>query len=138
MKRAQTDDTQTLQMALVGYQIEQQKIEAKMQELRVQLGYNKPGRRPAALTDIAGVNGAEPQPTRTKRILSADARRRIAAAQKKRWAEHHKRQAEAAKEAKPKRKMSAAAKAQLAANLKKARAAKAKKAKTETAAAAPE
>ena len=80
------DDVGTLQMALVGFQIEKQRIEAKMQELQAQLK----GRRSMSS------EGGE-APARRKRELSAAARKRIANAQKKRWAEHRKRAAQAAK-----------------------------------------
>jgi hypothetical protein len=85
-----TEDLTTLQMALVGYQFEKQKIEDKIRELQAQLR----GKR------IALPSGAaEKKAPGTKRILSPAARRRIAAAQKKRWAEHRKRVAQAAKTA---------------------------------------
>ena len=79
-------DVTTLQMALVGYQIERQKIDDKIREIESQLR----GRRgPAASpSKRAGV----------KRVLSPAARRRIAAAQKKRWAEHRKRMAQSGKD----------------------------------------
>lgn len=83
------EDSTTLQMALVGYQIEKDKIEEKIRELQAQLR----GRRaatPDAATPAKKAFG-------TKRVLSPAARRRIAAAQRKRWAEHRKRQAQAAK-----------------------------------------
>jgi len=67
-----TLDTTTLQMALVGYEDERQKIKAKIAELQRQLGK----RGPAAATQ----NG------RSRRPMSAAAKKRIAAAQKKRWA----------------------------------------------------
>ncbi len=82
------EDTATLQMALVGYEIEKQKIEDKIRELQSELR----GRRAAPTAVAAGKKG----PGR-KRNLSAAARKRIAAAQKKRWAEHRKRMAQAAK-----------------------------------------
>jgi hypothetical protein len=70
-------------MALVGYQLEKQKIEDKISEIQGQLdGRRGPGAAPAA----RGRGG--------KRVLSAAARRRIAAAQRKRWAEHRKRMAQ--------------------------------------------
>jgi hypothetical protein len=81
------DDAGTLQMALVGFQIEKQRIEAKMQEIQAQLK----GRRAAMPSD----GGEAPAPR--KRELSDAARKRIANAQKKRWAEHRKRAAQAAK-----------------------------------------
>jgi hypothetical protein len=82
-----SDDTDTLQMALVGYQIEKQRIENKIQEIQSQLK----GRRTAFGGSVAAA--AAPR----KRELSEGARARIAAAQRKRWAEHRKRAAAAGK-----------------------------------------
>jgi hypothetical protein len=79
------EDLTTLRMALVGYQVEKQKIEAKIAEIQAQLG-GKVVASPAA----AAEKTAAP-----KRVLSAAARKRIAQAQKKRWAEHRKRMAAA-------------------------------------------
>lgn len=78
------DDLTTLQMALVGYQIERQKVEDKISQIQAQL------KAKHALPSAAAGRKAG-----AKRVLSADARRRIAAAQKKRWAEHRKRMAQA-------------------------------------------
>jgi hypothetical protein len=114
-------DCSTLEMALIGYEAERQRIEAAMAALRKQIGCRVAGR--------AIVNGSGP-----KRILSVAARRRIAAAQRKRWAAFHANQNAETKTA-PKRKLSAVVKAKLARNLAKARAAKAPKAKRVAAAA---
>lgn len=84
-----TQDSTTLQMALVGYEIEKQKIEDKIREIQGQLRGTKVSMPSAAATK--GAPGV-------KRVLSPAARRRIAAAQKKRWAEHRKRVAQAAKQ----------------------------------------
>lgn len=84
------EDLTTLQMALVGYQIEKQKIEDKIGQIQARL---KGKRRP--LPSAAGKKAPG-----AKRVLSAAARRRIAAAQRKRWAAHRKRMAQAAKAAK--------------------------------------
>jgi hypothetical protein len=77
-------------MALVGYEMERKKIDEKIKELRARLGGGgstaRVGRPPATET------------APRKRQLSAAARKRIAAAQKKRWAEHRKAVAQAAKE----------------------------------------
>jgi hypothetical protein len=82
-----SEDVTTLEMSLVGFQIERQKIENKIQELQARLK----GKRPS---QPAGANGsAVPK----RRELSDAARKRIAAAQKRRWAEHRKRAAQAAK-----------------------------------------
>ena len=82
------EDLVTLQMALVGYQLERQKIEDKIRELQQRL---RGAKGPA--TAAAGAKKS----TRVKRVLSPAARGRIAAAQKKRWADHRKRQANAGK-----------------------------------------
>jgi hypothetical protein len=82
------EDSTTLQMALVGYQIEKQKIEDKIRELQAQLQRRRGGGPAAAPSK---------RPPGAKRVLSPAARKRIAAAQRKRWAEHRKRQAQAAK-----------------------------------------
>ena len=72
------DDPLVLKAALEGLELQKQRIEAQIREVRSQLG--KSGRS-ASETSTA--------PAR-KRILSPEARRRIAAAQKKRWAEYRK------------------------------------------------
>lgn len=81
------EDLTTLQMALVGYQIERDKIEAKIRELQSQLK----GKR------VAIGPSSDAKAPRVRRELSAAARARIAAAQKKRWAEHRRQKAQAAK-----------------------------------------
>ena len=82
------DDTATLQMALVGYQLEKEKIEDKIRALQAQLK----GKRTTSPS-----SGDEKKAPATRRNLSPAARRRIAAAQRKRWAEHRKRMAQSAK-----------------------------------------
>jgi hypothetical protein len=89
--RHASEDVSMLEMALVGFNIEKQRIEARIQEIHALLR----GRRSA--TTGAGMESAAPR----KRELSADARRRIAMAQKRRWAEHRKRAAQAKAQAKP-------------------------------------
>lgn len=73
-------DHTTLQMALVGYEIEKERIVAKIREIQSQVG-----------GQAAGGGAAKSQAAPTKRVLSAAARKRIAAAQRKRWAEHRRR-----------------------------------------------
>jgi len=69
-------DAATIQMALVGYEVEKQRIESRIREIHSLLG----GKRIKA---VSSKTTAEP---RVKRVLSAAARKRIAAAQRKRWA----------------------------------------------------
>ncbi len=92
MPRGRSSDLTTLAMALVGYELEKQKIEEKIREIRSQLGGRNSGTRVGG--DARASSGAK-----GRRTLSASARRRIAAAQRKRWAEHRKKQAQAAKAA---------------------------------------
>src|SRR4051812_20032951 len=79
------EDVSMLQMALIGFQIEKQRIESSIQNLRAQLK----GRG----ASIAAAPGEAAAPR--KRELSEAARKRIAMAQKRRWAEHRKRAAQA-------------------------------------------
>ncbi|MBZ5591745.1 MAG: hypothetical protein LAP39_05885 [Acidobacteriia bacterium] len=81
--RASSDPTM-LAMALVGYELEKQKIDEKIREIRARLGGGKAG-------------GAAASAKTGKRTLSAAARRRIAAAQRKRWAAHRKKLAQSGK-----------------------------------------
>jgi hypothetical protein len=87
--KATATDQGTLQMALVGYEVEKERIENKIREIQAQLGTGKS----AGVAPAASKGEAAPK----KRVLSAAARKRIAAAQRKRWAEHRKKVA-AAKE----------------------------------------
>lgn len=87
--KAKTDDLMTLQMALVGYELERQKIDERIKEIQAKIGKRKPG---------AAGPAAEEAPR--KRVLSAEARKRIALAQKRRWAEHRKKTAGAKGESK--------------------------------------
>ena len=112
-------DRSVLEMALIGYQRSLENIEEKIADIQRQLGA-----RPAKAA--ASVTTGEAKP---KRQMSAGARKRIALAQKKRWAAFHQAEAPAPapKKAAVKRKLSPARKAALLANLAKARAAKAAK-----------
>lgn len=70
------DDPLVLEAALEGLELQKKRIEAQMAEIRSRLGKRF---RPSAENT-----------TSPKRSLSAEARKRIAAAQKKRWAEYRK------------------------------------------------
>ncbi len=75
-------DPGLLQAALFGYQMEKEKIEGKIRELQAQL---KGKKAPAPAAKAAKSAG--------RREMSEAARARIAAAQRKRWAEFHKKKA---------------------------------------------
>ncbi len=75
-----------LTMALVGYEQEKTKIDEKIRSIKALIGGQK----------SAGTSNGTPEPApsgggaKRKRVLSAEARKRIAVAQRRRWAEHRK------------------------------------------------
>src|ERR1039458_4813901 len=78
-KTTTIDHTSVLEMALVGYELQRNRIEAAIAEIEAELGQGNT--RHSAATDTVA---SEPKPTRKKRF-SVAARRRMAAAQRKSW-----------------------------------------------------
>lgn len=76
-----------LTAALEGLELQKQRIDEQIQEVRSLLGKtpSRRGRPPASTTNNNG-----PEIKRAGGRLSASARKRIAAAQKRRWAEYRK------------------------------------------------
>ena len=96
------NDPGLLEAALEGLLLQKERIETQIREIRGVLGRRQPQSESAAPATRGG--GAR----KRKRTLSDAARKRIAAAQKKRWAEYRKQSTEpkggarrARKEAKP-------------------------------------
>lgn len=87
--QAVVSDPAFLSAALEGLEIQKQRIEEQIRQVKAMIGRRRvPTAAPALnLTAVASA-------PRKKRILSAAARKRIAAAQKKRWAEFHKTKSE--------------------------------------------
>lgn len=81
-----TQDLSMLAMALVGYELEKKKIEERIKDIRAQLA----GGRAAEKASYSSDDDEGPK----RRKLSVAARKRIAAAQKKRWAELRKASAQ--------------------------------------------
>jgi hypothetical protein len=77
-----------LEYALRHLEQERDEIQAKINHIQRQLGQRASA--PAAAAAPAAAETSQPAGTRKKRTLSASARKRIALAQKKRWAEHRK------------------------------------------------
>ena len=77
-------DTSLLSAALEGLEIQKDRIDGQIREVRALLGHRGPGRPKQAVAAGPG------RPPRKKRTLSAAARKRIAAAQKARWAKFRK------------------------------------------------
>jgi hypothetical protein len=78
-----------LEYALRHLEQERAEIQDKIDHIRRQLGARVNGASPAPAQDTVAVK------PRKKRVLSEAARKRIAAAQKRRWAEHRKVKAKA-------------------------------------------
>jgi hypothetical protein len=92
------DHTSVLEMALVGYELQRNRIEAAIGEIQAELGQGDSSRSISTATA-----STEPKATRKKRF-SAAARKRMALAQKKGW---QLLKAKKAEPAKPKRKPAA-------------------------------
>jgi hypothetical protein len=83
-----TNDPLFLAAALEGLKLQRARIDDQIEQVQALLGKRRPGRPPASAestTEAAPAAGP-----RKRRKLSAAARARIAAAQKKRWAEYRK------------------------------------------------
>jgi hypothetical protein len=87
--RKASPDTTTLEAALVGLELKRNEIDGLISKIKKQLGGKSSTSSPSSAPAVVKSQGA----TRKRRPLSADARKRIAAAQKRRWAEHRKTQA---------------------------------------------
>jgi hypothetical protein len=88
MARGKADhNAAILEYALRHLERERDEIQTKIDHIVSQLG------RASAAPASAAANGASAPLARKKRVLSASARKRIAAAQKRRWAEHRKAKA---------------------------------------------
>jgi len=87
--RKASPDTTTLEAALVGLELKRSEIDGLISKIKRQLGGKSTSTSSVSSAPAAKSTGAP----RRKRVLSAEARKRIAAAQKRRWAEHRKTQA---------------------------------------------
>jgi hypothetical protein len=105
MINGKTPDEQLLRAALFGYQHQAEMLAVKIAEIKAQLS-GTPGGRQQTVTDTGN----------TKRVVSPAGRRRMAEAQRRRWAEVHKANGTPATKApaKTKRKMSAAGRKRIA------------------------
>ena len=89
MARGKADQNSAiLEYALSHLERERDEIQAKIDHILTQLGERPPAAPGTASPSIAPTSGP-----RKKRVLSEAARKRIAAAQKRRWAEHRKAKA---------------------------------------------
>jgi hypothetical protein len=80
-----------LEAALQGLEAQKQRLEEQIAQVRAMMG-RRPAGRPSS-SDGDKSSRSVSTDGRKKRVLSAEARKRIAAAQKKRWAAFRKNQA---------------------------------------------
>lgn len=81
-----------LEAALQGLEAQKQKLDEQIAQVRAMMG-RRVGRPPRSNGSNGAAHTAGAQAaTRKKRVLSPEARKRIAAAQKKRWAAFRKNQ----------------------------------------------
>jgi hypothetical protein len=89
--KGKSDDNKAiLEYALGHLERELEGIQAKIDHIKRQIGGSTRAAAPAAPAAVEEPTAAEPAATRKKRVLSPAARKRIALAQKRRWAEHRK------------------------------------------------
>jgi hypothetical protein len=88
-RHAQPKDNTLLEMAIVGYQHEVERLKARIADIKAQLGQRGPGRPKAT------ASGTDHEGPQKRRAMSKAGRARIAAAQRARWAALKKQQAPA-------------------------------------------
>jgi hypothetical protein len=81
-------DQQLLEAALEGLELQRQRLDEQIRQVRERVGRGPAG-RPGRAASKPAASSTQGAPTK-RRTLSAAARRRIAAAQKKRWANYRK------------------------------------------------
>jgi hypothetical protein len=96
-------DTSMLEMAIIGYQSEVQRISAKIADIKAQLGQPGPGWPKAT---VASATATDQAAAPKRHTISKAGRARVAAAQRARWAAQKRQPAQPAKP--KKRKLSAA------------------------------
>ncbi len=107
---------EVLEAALEGLEAQRRRIDEQIRQVRAMVGVRGPG-RPAKAGDSSAATSVT-QPPNKRHAMSAAARRRIAEAQKKRWAEFREAkgpaQASAGTPNQPKRRISAAGRKRIA------------------------
>jgi hypothetical protein len=106
MARDSGNNADLLKAALVGYQVQWERLGETIAGIQAQLGHRGPGRPLKSET-----SGSE-EPAPRRRAMSAAGKARIAAAQRKRWAAVKAAKSGPAKP-RPKRKLSAAGRARI-------------------------
>jgi hypothetical protein len=90
-KTSAAPSREILEAALQGLEAQKEKLDDQISQVRSLLG-SRGGRFSRATSAAHETSGSKPATHRRKRTLSPEARKRIAAAQKKRWAAFRKSQ----------------------------------------------
>jgi hypothetical protein len=115
-KESVINDRQILELAVLGLESERDRIDEAIRDIRSKLGIRRQPVRTGSAAVASGIARESP----VRRTMSAAARRKIALAQKKRWAVAKAQTSDAERPAdKPKRKLSAAGRAAIIAATKK-------------------
>ena|SRR5687768_1493502 len=80
-----------LEAALEGLELRKARIDDEIRQVRALMGRRGRGRPPKNAAAVEAAAAPAPAKRRRRRRLNADARKRIAAAQKKRWADFRKK-----------------------------------------------
>lgn len=91
-KKSATPNYEILEAALQGLEAQKQRIDEQIAQIQSMMG-RRAGRPPKSAHSQEGGTARGRAGQGKRRNLSAEARKRIAAAQKKRWAEFRKNQA---------------------------------------------
>jgi peptidoglycan hydrolase CwlO-like protein len=91
-KASASPNYEILEAALQGLEAQREKLDEQIAQVRAMMGRRAGRPSKNARTQSAGATNAERAGTGKRRVLSAEARKRIAAAQKKRWAAFRKDQ----------------------------------------------
>jgi peptidoglycan hydrolase CwlO-like protein len=92
-KASASPSKEILEAALQGLETQRQKLDEQISQVRSMMGQSSPRSAKRAGSEGGESAATSNQSGRRKRVLSPEARKRIAAAQKKRWASFRKNQA---------------------------------------------
>ncbi|MFL6417221.1 MAG: hypothetical protein ACJ74Y_16305 [Bryobacteraceae bacterium] len=91
-KTLATPNRDILEAALQGLEAQRQRLEEQISQVRSMMGQRAARPSRASGTETNSATAAASSRERKRRVLSPEARKRIAAAQKKRWATFRKNQ----------------------------------------------
>jgi peptidoglycan hydrolase CwlO-like protein len=87
-----TPNREILEAALQGLEAQRQRLEEQISQVRSMMGQRAPRSSKGSASEASSETTSTSSRERKRRILSPEARKRIAAAQKKRWATFRKNQ----------------------------------------------